>query len=115
VEEKKDVYEFLIAGLPYKLKSEQPEDVVAQLVNLVDLKIRQALQATKSGSLQNAAVLAALNLAEEHILLKTKALKEINRFEEQVKKLQYELSKVKVAALEDEKSLTGDGLSEFIS
>jgi cell division protein ZapA len=93
--ENKDIYEFSIAGLPYKLKSSHSEEIVAQLVQLVDQKIRDALSVTKSGSIQNAAVLAALNIAEEYILLKKQAHYEIASLREKLQKWDLELEKLK--------------------
>jgi len=83
----KTTYEFQIAGLPYKLKSSHDELTVQELVDFVDQKVQQALSVTKSGSFQSAAVLAALNIAEELILLKRKAHHELDLLEEKTLKL----------------------------
>jgi cell division protein ZapA len=83
----KTTYEFQIAGLAYKLKSSLDETTVQELVEFVDQKVRQALSVTKSGSFQSAAVLAALNIAEELILLKRKAHQELDLLEEKTLKL----------------------------
>lgn len=83
----KTTYEFQIAGLPYKLKSSHDEKTVEALVEFVDQKVQQALSVTKSGSFQSAAVLAALNIAEELILLKRKAQRELDILEEKTLKL----------------------------
>jgi cell division protein ZapA len=83
----KTTYEFQIAGLPYKLKSLHDEQTVEELVEFVDQKVKQALSVTKSGSFQSAAVLAALNIAEELILLKRKAHRELDLLEEKTLKL----------------------------
>ncbi len=83
----KSTYEFQIAGLPYKLKSSHDELTVQELVDFVDQKVKQALSVTKSGSFQSAAVLAALNIAEELILLKRKAQQELDILEEKTLKL----------------------------
>jgi cell division protein ZapA len=87
----KKTYEFTIAGLPYKLRSSHDEQTVNELVLFVDQKIQAALEATKSGSFQSAAVLAALNIAEELILLKKRARREIERIEERALKLSQDL------------------------
>lgn len=89
--ENKVAYEFNIAGLPFKLRSSHDQETVQELVRLVDHKIHQALNATKSGSVQSAAVLAALNLAEELVLLKRRALKELDRLEERTLKISQDL------------------------
>ncbi len=83
----KATFEFEIAGLPYKLKSSHDEQTVQELVDFVDQKVSQALSVTKSGSFQSAAVLAALNIAEELILLKRKAHHELDLIEAKALKL----------------------------
>ena len=87
----KKSYEFNIAGLPYKLRSSHDVDTVNELVEFVDGKVQQAMIATKSGSYQSAAVLAALNIAEELILLKKRARKEIEKIEERALRLSQDL------------------------
>ena len=88
-------FEFTIAGLPYRLKSSHDEATVQKLVEFVDQKINQAMQATKRGSLQSAAVLAALNIAEELILLKRKASKELAKIEEKAHQISNQLEHIK--------------------
>ncbi len=80
-------FEFEIAGLPYKIKSSHDEHTVKELVRFVEAKVKEALSVTKSGSFQSAAVLAALNIAEELILLKRKAKQEIEILEDKALKL----------------------------
>lgn len=92
----KTTYEFQIAGLPYKLKSSHDEATVQELVNFVDQKVQQALSVTKSGSFQSAAVLAALNIAEELILLKRRAQRELDLLEEKTLKLSESLENSKI-------------------
>lgn len=87
----KDFYEFNIAGLPFRLRSSQDEETVRNLVQFVDQKIQQAVKATKSGSVQSAAVLAALNIAEELILLKKRAIREIEAMEDRALRLAQDL------------------------
>lgn len=65
--------EVSIAGVPLRLKSSHDLETVNELVRMVDDKIRQALPLTKTGSIQNASILAALNMAEELLLLKRRA------------------------------------------
>lgn len=66
-------YHVSIAGVPLRLKSSHDEETVNELVRLVDDKIREALPLTKTGSIQNASILASLNMAEELLLLKRRA------------------------------------------
>lgn len=91
----KKVYDFTIAGLPYRLRSSQDDVTVKDLVQYVDDKIQQAMRATRSGSVQSAAVLAALNIAEELILLKRRACKEIDHIEEKALRLAQDIEQSK--------------------
>lgn len=77
----KSVFEVTIAGIPLKLKSGHDPEVVKRLTSYVDKKVQEALPATKSGSIQVAALLAALNLADELFELKEHAVSEIEKFE----------------------------------
>lgn len=92
----KKTYDFQIAGMPYRLKSQHDEATVHELVQFVDQKMNQALAATKSGSFQSSAVLAALNIAEELILLKRRAHRELDALEEKTLKLAQDLENSKV-------------------
>jgi cell division protein ZapA len=87
----KAVYEVVIAGVPLKLRSGHDPKMVKQLVSFVDNKVQQALPATKSGSVQNAALLAALNLAEELFELKSKAVGQLEKVEKKAQKTLSEL------------------------
>lgn len=91
----KKVYDFTIAGLPFRLRSQQDEATVNCLVELVDAKIQQAMKATKSGSLQSASILAALNIAEELVVLKRRAVREIEFIEEKALRLAEDLEQSK--------------------
>lgn len=86
---------FLIAGVPYKLRTSHDDATVQELVELVNDKMNQALTVTKNSSYQNAAVLTALHLAEELILLKRKAHRELEKLEERMLKLALELENSK--------------------
>lgn len=93
----KNVYDFDIAGLPYRLKTPHDPQTVHELVSFVDFKVKEALKSTKSGSFQSAAVLAALNIAEELILLKKKAHRELDLLEEKAQRLADDIDEAKVA------------------
>ncbi|MFP5519063.1 MAG: cell division protein ZapA [Bdellovibrionia bacterium] len=93
VTSEKKTHQFLIAGVPYKLKTSHDEATVHELVEFVNSRMEEALAATKNGSFQNAAVLTAMNLAEELILLKRKAHRELQRLEEKALKLSVDLEK----------------------
>lgn len=88
--------ELTIAGLPFKLRSSHDEETVKELVQFVDAKMKQAMTVTKSGSFQSAAVLAALNIAEELILLKRRAHSELDILEEKALKISQDLENSKV-------------------
>lgn len=92
----KKTYQFLIAGVPYKLKTNHSDEIVKELVEFVNNKMDASMKHTKNGSFQNAAVLTALNIAEELILLKKKAAKELSRLEDKAIKLANELENSKV-------------------
>jgi cell division protein ZapA len=87
----KRLHEFLVAGMPYKIRTSHDEQTVQELVTLVDSKIKSAMSSIKSGSFQSAAVLAALNIAEELVLLKRKAYKELEILEQKALKLSEDL------------------------
>jgi cell division protein ZapA len=92
--EKKN-FNFLIAGVPYKLRSSHDDSTVQELVDFVNNKMTQAMAVTKNGSFQNAAVLTAMNIAEELILLKRKAQRELDKLEEKTLQLSLELENSK--------------------
>jgi cell division protein ZapA (FtsZ GTPase activity inhibitor) len=89
------IYDVNIAGIPLKLKSEKDPELVKKLISYVDNKVQEALPATKSGSLQNAALLATLNMAEELFELKGKALTQLDKFEKKALSLIDELESSK--------------------
>ena len=57
--------------------------------------MNQAMAVTKNGSFQNAAVLSAMNVAEELILLKRKAHRELEKLEERALQLSFDLENSK--------------------
>lgn len=91
----KKTYDFLIAGVPYKLKTSHDDATVEELVKFVNDKMNQAMTITKNGSFQNAAVLTAMNVAEELILLKRKAHRELEKLEEKALQLSMDLENSK--------------------
>jgi cell division protein ZapA len=93
----KGVFDVSIAGIPLKLRSGHDPETVLQLVSFVDKKIQEAIQATKSGSIQNAALLAALNMAEELFALKQTALSQLEKVEKKAHKIIHELESSKVS------------------
>ncbi len=91
----KKTHEFQIAGVPYKLRTSHDEVLVKELVEFLNQRMSQALTVSKNGSYQNAAVLTALHLAEELLLLKRKAARELESLEEKVLKLAHDLENSK--------------------
>lgn len=91
----KKTFDFLIAGVPYKLKTSHDDETVQELVQFVDKRMTLALAATKNGSYQNAAVVTAMNLAEELILLKRRANRELSKLEEKTMQLSFDLEPAK--------------------
>ena len=85
------LFQVSIAGVPLRLKSSHDEQTVNELVALVDRRIREALPLTKTGSIQNASILASLHLAEEFLTLKRKAKTELERLESKTLKVISEL------------------------
>lgn len=95
-DEAKKYFDFRIAGVSYKIKSSHDEETVKNLVNYVDSKVSDAMKVTKNASFQNAAVLAALNIAEELILLKKRAYDELEILEAKASKLASKIDSSKV-------------------
>ncbi len=93
--EKKQTFDFKIAGVPYKIKTSHDTQMVQELVQFVGRKVDEAMKNTKNGSFQNAAVLAALNIAEELILLKRRARTELEKLEEKTLRLSLEIDNSK--------------------
>jgi cell division protein ZapA len=91
----KKTFDFKIAGVPYKLKTSHGEHTVNELVDYVNHKVTEALAITKNSSFQNAAVLAAFNIAEEMILLKQRAGAELDKLEARALKLSQDLENSK--------------------
>ena len=88
---KLQTFEVVIAGVPLRLKSSHDEQTVNELVAIVNDKIREALPLTKTGSIQNASILASLNLAEDYLMLKRKTLSELDGLEAKAQKVISEL------------------------
>lgn len=90
-----ELYEVEIAGVPLRLKSSQQKNKVQALVSLVNQKINEAMPLTKTGSIQNASILASLHIAEELLNLKEQFRKELEQLENKTLALISELQKTK--------------------
>lgn len=102
--DKKQTFGFKIAGVPYKIKTSHDTEMVQELIQFVSVKVDEALKNTKNGSFQNAAVLAALNIAEELILLKRRARSELEKLEEKTLRLSLEIDNSKTKKEADKAS-----------
>ncbi len=91
------VFEVEIAGVPLRLKSSHNEQTVKELVQMVDGKVHEALKASKTGSIQNAVILASLNLAEEFLNLKRKTKSELDQLEARARRVLMELENSRVS------------------
>lgn len=86
-----NIFEVNIAGILLKVRTEHNQETVNALAHYVDKKIREALPLTKNGSIQNAALLASLHIAEDLIQVKKKARTELNRLEYKTRQVISEL------------------------
>ncbi|MEK6555226.1 MAG: cell division protein ZapA [Bdellovibrionota bacterium] len=83
----KNVYEVQVAGLPLKLRSSHDQSTVNELIGFVDQKVKEVMGAAPSISFQNALLLAALNIAEDLVLLKRVARQELGALETQAERI----------------------------
>lgn len=87
-------HELQIGGMPYRLKSTHSPQMVEEIARIVDSKLNAAMKTSKNGSFQSAAVLAALNLAEELVVLRREALKELDFIESKTLKVSQILEEI---------------------
>lgn len=90
------LYEFDIAGVPYKLKTNHDQDTVREMMEMINSKMDHALKLTKNGSFQNAAILTSMNLVEELLLLKKRFHQELERLEKKALRLSVDLENSKI-------------------
>jgi len=81
----KTIYDVNIAGLSIKLRSSHSEKAVNNLVSMVDDKVQEVLNSGANVSYQNALLLAALHIAEDLMVLKGSAKKELDILEAHAK------------------------------
>jgi cell division protein ZapA len=82
-----NLYEVQVGGLTLKLKSSHDLETVEKLITLVDDKINEAMALSPNMSFQNALLLSALHIAEDVVVLKQKAQKNIQSMEDQALKI----------------------------
>ncbi len=87
MESSKNVYEVQVAGVPLKLRSSHDQTLVNELIGFVDQKIKEVIDSSPSISYQNALLLAALNIAEDHVLLKRQARLELTDLESRTERI----------------------------
>ena len=76
-----------ILGEEFEVQSDAPEDTVFEIAHYVDEKMREAVSSGRSTSREKAAVLAALNIAEEFFNEKREIKKSRKELEERSGKL----------------------------
>ena len=74
-------FQVSISGVKLTLRSNSSVAEVKSIVETVDKKMATILQNSKTGSIQNAAILTALNIAEELHALKAEARAQLDRLE----------------------------------
>lgn len=80
-----------IGDISLRLRTSHSEKMVKALVQLVDDKIKAVLPTIKSGSSQNATLLACLNLAEELVLVKRETRLALEALQHHAKEILSEL------------------------
>lgn len=91
IESQKQTYEIQVGGFPLKLKSSHDAETVNELVKLVNEKVESALANHPSLSYQKAILLTCLHMAEDLVLLKRAALRELDLVEMQAKQIYVDL------------------------
>ena len=83
----KEVHEVDIAGVQLKLRTSNHPEKVAKLVELVNGEVQRALDMSQSRSLQNAAIVAALNIAEQLVSKQQSFKTELSRLKQEAEAL----------------------------
>jgi cell division protein ZapA len=94
--------EVQVAGMPLKLRSSHDDQTVRELVNLVDSKVKEALETNSNISYQKALLLASLHIAEDIVFLKRAATQRLEQLEVKTKSLLSELDHSPLTRLEVE-------------
>lgn len=88
---KSETYEVQVAGLPLRLKSSHDEKTVQELIDLIDVKVKEAMSSSSSISFQKALLLASLHVAEDLVFLKRAVRDRLNLLENKAKSILTEL------------------------
>jgi cell division protein ZapA len=83
----KHIYDVEVSGVRLKIRSSHNAETVAELVQYVDQKISDVIATQNAVSFQNSLLLAALNIAEELLLMKKAAHHELEKIEERTKNI----------------------------
>ena len=83
----KRLFEVEIGGIGLKLRTSYDEETVNELVQYVNEKLDESLAATKSGSIQTAAILTALNIAEDNLLLRKRANLDLDQIQNKAQRI----------------------------
>lgn len=96
---KSETYEVHVAGLPLRLKSSHDEKTVQELVDMIDLKVKEALSSSASISFQKALLLASLHVAEDLVFLKRAVRERLDLLENKAKSILTELDSTPAAKI----------------
>ncbi len=96
---KSETYEVHVAGMPLRLKSSHDEKTVQELIDLVDGKIKEAMNSNSSISFQKALLLASLHVAEDLVFLKRAVRSRLDSLETKTKGILTELDSSPLARL----------------
>ena len=76
-----------LGGQQLSLKTNCGEDMLAEILSYVEDRFNQSLDSVKSKSVERAAILTALNIAEERFLLKENYVSELTSIENSTKNI----------------------------
>lgn len=96
---KSETYDVQVAGLPLRLKSSHDEQTVQELIDLIDLKVKEAMSSNSSISFQKALLLASLHVAEDLVFLKRAVKTRLDLLETKAKSILSELDSTPAARL----------------
>ncbi len=96
---KSETYDVQVAGLPLRLKSSHDEKTVQELIDLIDVKVKEAMSSSSSISFQKALLLASLHVAEDLVFLKRAVRDRLDLLEGKAKSILTELDSTPASRL----------------
>ncbi len=87
----KSLQDIVIAGTRLRVRTSLSDEKVGELVDLVDSKVKSAMKRSNSKSYHKALILAALNIAEELMTLKSQVRNELDTLEDRAREVLTEL------------------------